>query len=142
MQKFSTSFNGYNKDEVNKFLNDVTKEYENMLNKLKESDAKIASLEQRLAEQEGMQSALKKALILADESNKELKRVAKDESLAIVEDAKKNASRIVNDALIRATKIEADAEALKRRVITYKKRVKQTISEQLELVEAIDENEF
>ncbi len=30
MKKFGTSFNGYNKVEVNSFVRDVTKEYENM----------------------------------------------------------------------------------------------------------------
>ena len=32
---FGMSFYGYNKNEVNDFLNNVTKEYEDMLNKLK-----------------------------------------------------------------------------------------------------------
>ena len=35
---------GYDKAEVNKFINEVTTEYENMLNKLKQKDADIAEL--------------------------------------------------------------------------------------------------
>ena len=38
MQKFSSSLGGYNKIEVNNFVNEVTSEYENMLAKLKKQD--------------------------------------------------------------------------------------------------------
>ena len=34
MEKFSTSKDGYNKEEVNKFVNDVVTEVESMLNKI------------------------------------------------------------------------------------------------------------
>ena len=40
MKKFSTSINGYHKNEVNAFVNEVAKEYENMLNNLKLNSCK------------------------------------------------------------------------------------------------------
>ena len=59
-----------------------------------------------------------------------------------MEDAKKNASRIVNDALIKADKIEAEAENLKRNVEIYKRRIKQMLNEQLEVVDKITDVEY
>ena len=44
MRKFSTSLSGYNKIEVNNFVNEVTGEYESMLAKLKKQDEEIANL--------------------------------------------------------------------------------------------------
>ena len=41
MKKFTTSFTGYSKNEVNGFINEVTKEYESMLNNLKQKPCKI-----------------------------------------------------------------------------------------------------
>ena len=41
MEKFSTSFSGYKKEEVNKFIDDVIKEVENMINNMKSKDRKI-----------------------------------------------------------------------------------------------------
>ena len=38
MEKFSTSFSGYKKEEVNKFIDDVIKEVENMINNMKSKD--------------------------------------------------------------------------------------------------------
>ncbi|WP_278454978.1 DivIVA domain-containing protein [Paraprevotella clara] len=108
MQKFKTSLNGYNKEEVNHFVFEVTQEYEGMLNNLKSRDAEIASLKARLQEYQNMESTLNKALLVAENAGNQIRKVARDESKAILDDAKRNASRIVNDALLKAEKMEAD----------------------------------
>ena len=41
MEKFSTSFTGYKKEEVNKFLDDVIKQVESMINNMKSKDLEI-----------------------------------------------------------------------------------------------------
>ena len=48
MEKFSTSKDGYNKEEVNKFVNDVVTEVESMLNKMKQKDKEISELTKSL----------------------------------------------------------------------------------------------
>jgi cell division initiation protein len=135
---FSTSINGYNKLEVNKFVSDVTKEYESMLNRLKSTDALNESLKKQLEEAKEMESTFKKSLMVAEQANKELKKVAQNESIAILEDARKNASRIVNDALLKAQRIENDADTLKRRAILYKRRIKQLLDEESVMLDKLD----
>ena len=120
-EKFKTAFNGYNKEDVNSFIRSVTKEYESMLERLKKSDAENEDLKQKLVEYQNLENTLRRSLLIAEESNKELRRVAKNESIQMVEEARRNASRIVNDALIKAERIEANADALKRRAIMYKR---------------------
>ena len=44
MRKFNNSFPGYNKNEVNSFVKNVTTEYESMLNNLKTRDQEIETL--------------------------------------------------------------------------------------------------
>ena len=48
VNKFSTSIQGYKKEEVNDFVKEVTREYENMLKKLKNSCEVIESLKSEL----------------------------------------------------------------------------------------------
>ena len=48
MRKFNTAINGYDKQEVNQFVSEVTNEYEQMLEKLKSKDKEIALLEEQL----------------------------------------------------------------------------------------------
>ena len=55
-----------------------------------------------------------------------------------IEEAKKNASYIVNDALIKAEKIELEADQLRRSLKIYKSRIKATIEEQLTMVDDVD----
>ena len=124
-EKFKTAFNGYNKEDVNSFIKSVTKEYESMLERLKKSDAENEDLKKKLVEYQNLENTLRRSLLIAEESNKELRRVAKNESIQMVEEARRNASRIVNDALIKAERIEANADALKRRAIMYKRKIKQ-----------------
>ncbi len=142
MKKFSTSINGYNKYEVNSFVNDVTKEYESMLNNLKAKDTEISLLKEQLAKYQNLESTLNKTILLAEDSSSQMKKVAKNEADMIISDAKKNASHIVNDALIRAGKIEADADKLQRSLTLYKTKIKQTIEDQLKIVDEIDSIEF
>lgn len=140
MKKFSTSLSGYNKLEVNSFVNEVTNEYENLLAKLKEQDNEIATLKDELEKYKNMESTLNRAIVVAEDASNQIKRVAREEGKGIIEDAKRNASRIVNDALLKADRIEADAENLKRRVVVFKRRLQNVVDEQQVFIDSIKED--
>lgn len=141
-EKFKTAFNGYNKEDVNSFIRSVTKEYESMLERLKKTDAENEDLKKKLVEYQNLENTLRRSLLIAEESNKELRRVAKNESIQMVEEARRNASRIVNDALIKAERVEANADALKRRAIMYKRKIKQLLDEQNQMLDKFDDIEY
>ena len=75
---------------------------------------------------------------MAQKTSDQLKVAAHKERDIIIDDAKKNASRIVNDALIRAEKIESDADNVKRNINVLKRRLKNIIESQLEIIDDID----
>ena len=58
MEKFSTSKDGYNKEEVNKFVNDVVTEVESMLNKMKQKDKEISELTKSLEKYENLEGII------------------------------------------------------------------------------------
>ena len=138
MEKFSTSKDGYNKDEVNKFVNEVVNEYESMLNKLKQKDSEINELSKSLEKYNNLELALNKTILMAEESANQMKKLAKDEADSLISDAKKNASRIVNEALMQAEKIELESVRLKRNIIMFKKKLKILLENQMDLAEEID----
>lgn len=140
MRKFSTSLYGYNKEDVNKFVQEVANEYESMLNNLKSRDLEIRNLEQKLLQYQNMEKTLNKALIVAEDAGSQIKKVARDESKAIVEEAKRNASRIVNDALLRAEKLERDGEILRNRIVAFKRKFRTIVETELEVIDEIDED--
>ena len=140
MKKFSVSLKGYNINEVNAFVNDVTKEYETMLNKLKNRDEQIKSIKEELIKYQNMENTLNKALLVAEDASNQIKKVASEESKRVIEEARRNASRIVNEALIKAEKLETDGENLRKRIIVFKRRFKSVIETELETIDSIDED--
>ena len=138
MEKFSTSFTGYKKEEVNAFVADVIKQVESMIGDMKAKDVEIEQLKQSLEKYKNMEQTFNKALLMAEDTSNQIRRLARDESATIIADARKNASRIVNEALIQAEKTQAESAQLKRTMIPFKRRLRPILESQLDLVDDIE----
>ena len=110
-----------------------------MLNKLKKTADEKAKLESELEQYKSIETSLRRTLALAEESNQTIRKSANDESIAILEDAKKNASRIINDALIRAQKIQDDADKIKLDTIKYRNKAINILKEQKEILDKYED---
>ena len=139
MKKFSTSIYGYNKQEVNNFIENIAKEYESILNKLKAQDQEMENLKNNLVKYQNLESTLNKTILMAEDTSNQIKKLAREESKGIIDDAKRNASRLVNDALARCEEIEKDAENLRYRVVNFKRKFKSAIENELEAIEDIED---
>lgn len=139
VNKFSTNIQGYNKEEVNDFVREVTQEYESMLHKLKNSCEVIETLKKELKHYKDIEATLNRAILIAEESTSNIKKAAYDESKVIIEDAKRNASKVINNALVKAERVEAEAESIRRKVAVYKRRFRSLVEDQLDEVEQFDE---
>lgn len=138
MRKFNTSIPGYNKNEVNSFVKNVTIEYEEMLNKLKAKDQEIERLNKELIHYKNIESTLNRAILIAEETTHNIKKSTIEEAKVIVEEAKRNASRIINNALIKTEELEKMEANLKRQVSTYKRKYKDYLLTELDDLEKIN----
>lgn len=138
MEKFSTTFSGYKKEEVNKFLDDVIKQVETMINNMKAKDLEIEKLKSELEHYKSLESNFNRALLLAEDAGQQIRNSARSESTKLIEDAKRNADRIINSALLEADTARRDAERLKRNIITFKRRLRDILETQMSLVDDID----
>lgn len=129
VNKFSTSIQGYKKEEVNDFVKEVTVEYESMLRKLKNSCEIIETLKGELKHYKDIEATLNRAILVAEESTSNIKKAAYDESKVIIEDAKRNATKVINNALQKAERIESEAESLRRKVAVYKRRFRNLVED-------------
>ena len=139
MEKFNREQDGYNKQEVNKFIDDVIVQTEAVINSVKTQQEEIKSLKKELEHYKKIEETLKSALLNAEKASNDIKKNAVEESRIIVMDAKRNASQIVNDALMRAEKIEVRADTLERNIIVFKRKLKLIVDQQLSVIEDIDE---
>ena len=138
MEKFTTSKDGYNKNEVNKFVNDVIIEVESMISKLKEKDRKIEELTKTIEKYNNIELTLNKTILMAENTSNEMKKLAKEEAENLISDAKRNASRIVNEALLEAEKTQIESIRLKKNIVLFKKKLKIILENQIDMVNEID----
>ena len=94
MEKFSYETNGYNRREVNNFVNEVITQTEGIVKKCKEQRNEIEKLKEELKHYRNLESSLKDAIIRAEEAGDNIKRMAREESNMIVTDAKNNSLQL------------------------------------------------
>ncbi len=138
MRKFDRSINGYNVEQVNAFVDDVVDKVDDMITKMKQKDLEIERLTNELEHYKKMDATINRAVVIAEEAASKYKTSSLNESDAIVTEAKKNANRIINDALLKAEKYEEDAARLRRNIVAYKRRMKNLIDQQSEIIDDLD----
>ena len=85
-----------------------------------------------------MDETLNRAVTIAEESSQKYQNQSISESDLIITEAKKNANRIINDALTKAEKYEEEAQRTRRNIMIYKRRLKDLVDQQAELINDID----
>lgn len=152
MEKFNRTLRGYDPEEVNAFLDQVIEQVEKMIEEIKLKNERIRILEmleqenvtlkEKIDHYERMESSLNKAIMMAQRTSDQIKVSAHHESEIILEEAKKNANRIVNEALLRAEKTEEEANMLRRNIVVFKRKLKDIIEAQLDMVNDIEKVDF
>ena len=101
-----------------------------------------STMQEKLAHYERIEGTLNRAIMMAQKTSDQIKFNAHRESEIILNDAKTNASRIVNESLLKAEKTEMEAEALKRNIKIFKRKLRGIIEAQLEMVDDIEKVEL
>ena len=135
MDKFSLETNGYNRNEVNQFVQEVIIEIEKVLNKVDKQHIEIEQLRQELSYYKGLSNTISKS----QETNNDIKRISREESELIISKAKSNASRIINEALLQTKKLEDEKDFLEKNVAILKGKLKIILEQQKVVLDAIDE---
>ena len=152
MEKFNRTLRGYDPEEVNNFLDKVINQVEQMVDEIKDKDKRIKELEslekenqmlkEKIVRYEHMEHTLNRAIMMAQKTSEQIKINAHKESETVLNDAKMNANRIINEALLKAEKSEQDANTLQRNINIFKRRVKDIVEAQLEVVSELDDVEL
>ena len=142
MKKFDTVFRGYDKLQVQNFLDNVIKNYEQLLEKSKKTQEENKRLTEQIAYYQKIEDTMNKAIYTAESAGDQIKSSARREANALITEARHNANRIINDALLKAERAQAQADQLKRNTNILKRRLRQIIENQLEVIEEMDKVDF
>lgn len=153
MKRFNIVENGYDINEVNRFIDIVIRRLEKLNNenneyyqKVNELTEKIEELNNNKPQQNDINNSsidsLNKAILAVQETADRMKSVAKEESRMIIEDAKRNANSIVHEALVKAEKTEIETAMLKKNINIYKSRMKSMLTSQLEMIDDMEKDDI
>lgn len=144
---FKNEFRGYNKDEVDEFLDMVTEDYETLVRLNREQEQKIHELQEKIAYFDEMKESLTQSVILAQETSEKVKLTAQTEAdnvlnkanydaQHLIEEAKAKANEILRDATDDAKRVAVETEDLKRQSRIFHQRLLTAVESQLGLVNA------
>lgn len=132
--------NGYSVEEVDEFLDELTLDYEKLYKQSKESETKIAELEESMAKYKNLESTLNNTLIMAQSTADEIKKVAQQQADQILKDAQGSARQ-------RATELEQqisiktkELDDLQKQFDVYKAKMESLLISQLELLKEVNKD--
>ncbi|WP_203246159.1 MULTISPECIES: DivIVA domain-containing protein [Sporosarcina] len=137
-KEFTSKFRGYDEDEVNEFLEQIMKDFENLLEENKTLKNSLKQSTEQVTHFNSIEQTLQKSILVAQEAAEDVRRNSMKESKLIVKEAEKNADRIVNEALTRARRISVEIEDLKKQSKVFRTRFKMLIEAQLDLIQSDD----
>lgn len=138
MKKFSIEENGYNKDEVHQFVNDVITNTSGIIEKCKLQKQEIIKLKKVIEDYRKVEDALYNRMIEIEKSNQVIRDSALKEAEVIIDEARNNASKIVNEALLKANEEYQKVERLERNTRIFKRKLQILVKEQQAIVDEIE----
>ncbi|AEF25568.1 DivIVA domain-containing protein [Streptococcus parauberis] len=150
---FKTKFRGYSEEEVNEFLDIVVDDYEALVKKNREHEAKIKNLEEKLSYFDEMKESLSQSVILAQETAEKVKATANSEASNLVskanydaqhllDESKAKSNQMLRDATDEAKRVAVETEELKRQTRVFHQRLISSIEAQLNLANAPEWDEL
>ena len=125
----------------NEYVIKSTIEYINKFFKQKK-DTKIYIKQKNKDQYIRMEETLKRAIVMAEKTADQIKLTTYQERDIILNDAKKNANRIVNESLMKSEQIQRQADNLRRNIIVFKKRIRDVVETQLQVIDDIEKIEL
>lgn len=139
-KKFSRKFNGYNVDEVDDFLDQVTLGYGKLYKENNEYKEKIEQIEKDLEHYRNVEKTLQNTLVMAQTTADDIKNMAQKQAEQIIRDAQSEARRAVDDLNKQEYEITKKIEEMKKQFEVYKAKMEALLISQLEMLQDDSKN--
>lgn len=131
-------FSGYDRDEVDAFLQMIAEDYEGSLREIEALRAEIAKLEVRVEDLSANEAILQETLTTAQKLAEDLKRTAIKESEIMISEAELKGEKILDAAHRRAAKLAEDIREMKSLRSRLSTAVRMTIQTHLSLLDGLE----
>ena len=141
-KKFSKQMvNGYNVDEVDEFLDEITADYEKLYKENKELKENTVELHNDVGQYRTIESTLQNTLVIAQKTADEIQNVAKQQAEQIIKDAEHQAKTRLDELNTQIMIKEKELNELKKQFSVYKAKMESLLISQLELIKDMAEEE-
>ena len=137
-KKFSKQMmNGYNVDEVDDFLDELTADYEKLYKENSELKTKSEEQKNDLEKYRNIETTLQSTLMMAQSTAEEVKSVAQKEADQILKNAQLEARTSVDELNAQIIAKQHEFEEVKKQIDVYKAKIEALLISQLELLKDI-----
>ena len=131
--------NGYNVEEVDDFLDEITVDYEKAYKENSELRMKVDELNSKLEHYKNIENTLQDTLVMAQSTAEEVKNVAKQKAEQIINEAQSTAIKNVGELEQEILNKKREQDELKKQFDIYKAKMESLLISQLELLKEINE---
>ena len=131
---------GYNVNEVDDFLDELTLEYGKLYKDNAELTSQRQELDTHLGKYKNIENTLQNTLVMAQKTADEITAVAKQQAEQIVKEAEYKAKTAVDELNMQIITKEKELEDLKKQFEVYKAKMESLLISQLELLKDIKED--
>ena len=132
------NINGYNPDEVDDFLDELTKDYELLYKNFNESRDKLDTLRKELDKYKNIEQTLQETLLLAQDTAKSVRENAEVEAKQIIKDADLQARESLAEIEAEIKVKRKELEDLKKQFDVYSAKQESLLLAQLEMLKNND----
>lgn len=139
--RFSKTLKGYNVDEVDDFLDQLTADYEKLYKENAEYKDKVEQMEKELAQYKQMEHTLQNTLVVAQTAAGDIKNTAQKQAEQIIRDAQTEARRSVDELNKQEYEVTKKIEEMKKSFEVTKAKMEALLIAQLEMIQDDRKNE-
>jgi cell division initiation protein len=107
-------FRGFDKDEVDRFLDQVAEDYESVIKENALLKEQLAAFEERSRSTAELERTLQDTLVTTQKLTDEMKVNAKREAELVVRESRVNGEKILEDARVEEARIASEIKTIKR----------------------------
>lgn len=137
-QQFKRTVRGYDRDEVNTFLEMVAEELEALLHERNRQSDEIIRLRTQLQDYQDVEHTLKHALKSTQETALQSLENSRREAEMIVRDAELEAEKIIRDAKVKLAELKNELMVVKAQKGSFARRLRHLLESQLELIGVLE----
>ena len=139
---FAKGVRGYKEEEVDKFLDLITLDFEKLIKENVRLKAEIAALESEHTKSRGSESSVIETLEAAKALMSDISISAEKRAAILLKNAEMDAELIVREAREAALRIDAEHKALKKNYNNFKDRYQQLLETELARLESLTSGLF